>query len=81
MTVGDETQPAAPSTDGQALILYRLTQIERKLDSTMADHERRISQLEQGQIRITERLTIWQIGQGVYASVAALAAALVSRLR
>lgn len=81
MPTGDETIPAAPSSDGQALILYRLTQIERKLDNSLADHERRITLLEQGHIRITERMTVWQVGQGVYTSVAAIAAALVSRLR
>ncbi len=65
---------AAQSSDTR-LILQRLDQVERKIDSTLADHEARLRVLETKQTELSARMTNFQIIQGVYATIAGVVAA------
>lgn len=73
MPDGGDTLPGEHSTAGSnpmVLILYRLTQIERKLDESLKDHDMRLRKLEDSVLRISERLTAWQLVQGIFTAVA-----------
>jgi len=75
METGGDTLPGE-STQGNpyVLILYRLTQIERKLDKQLEDHDLRLRQLEAGFVRLSERMTVWQFVQGTFTAVASVVA-------
>lgn len=72
-----ETQPHFGEGSGMALVLYRLGRIESKLDEINADHERRIRELEEKTTRLSERLTIFQLGQAVFTAISSAIAAMV----
>ena len=87
-TEGESTRPGGVPTDGSGLnlILYRLDQIERKLDKQARDdgewkerYEARLSALELGHARINERLTLWNAVQTVYTTIAGIIAGLFGR--
>lgn len=65
---------AAQSADTR-LILQQLGQLERKVDSTLADHETRLRALETKHLQLEGRVTNYQIAQGVYSTVAGVLAA------
>lgn len=54
---GGETQLHTP-TGEMALVLYRLNQIEKKVDLVIDDHEIRLRKAEDGLARLQERMTI-----------------------
>lgn len=71
---GGETLLHTPQGD-MALVLYRLNQIEKKVDLVIDDHETRLRKAEDGIARLQERLTIVAAGlTGLNVVLAALAA-------
>lgn len=74
MDAGGEPGASSQRDNPMVLILYRLTQIERKLDEQIKDHEKRLRQLEDGMLRISERMTAWQFVQGTFTTVASVIA-------
>lgn len=73
---GGETQVHAPQGD-MALVLYRLNQIEKKVDLVIDDHETRLRKAEDGLARLQERMTIMA---AALASLSIIAAALAAWL-
>ena len=64
-----------PPMEGWAVVIYRLGQIETKLDRQISDEQRwrseydvRLRLLETDMARLSERMTIWQWGQAAYAT-------------
>jgi hypothetical protein len=76
---GSETIHHKPNGD-TAMILYRLDQIEKKIDQNNSDHEIRLRDLEDMTARLSERMTIWQLGQAAFTAVAAVLAAAYGKL-
>lgn len=73
----------AAQTSDARLILQRLDQMDKSIakefadiKADFADHETRIRALENKQTKLEGRMTNFQIGQGVYSTVAAMIAAL-----
>ena len=69
-----------------AIILQRLealTDITRvgldDLRRIMADHETRLRELETSATQLRERMTLWQMGQAAFTTIAASIAALLGR--
>ncbi len=87
--IGGDTQHHEPAGD-TAMILYRLSEISKKQDDAKADFkdfkddydeykkaiESRLRAVEDLQTRMSERLTIWNMGQAAFTTIAAAAAAL-----
>lgn len=90
-----ETQPKQPNSpaDGWTLVLYRLSEIERKLDRQLIDerewhrdYDKRLGELTDKQNatdiavgRLSERLAISQVFQAVFTTVAGVVAGLFGR--
>ena len=54
---GGETQVHSPVGD-MAMVLYRLREIEKKVDRVIDDHETRLRKAEDSVARLQERLTV-----------------------
>ena len=76
---GGDTQPHPPQGD-MALVLYRLNQIEKKVDLVIDDHETRLRKAEDGIARLQERLTIMAAGLAALNMVSAAVAAWLGSL-
>lgn len=76
---GGDTIHHTPNGD-TAMILYRLSQIEGKVDRALDDHEVRLRKVEDELARLSERLTLWQLGQAVFTTVVGAVAAAVAAL-
>lgn len=76
---GGETLTHAPQGD-MALVLYRLNQIEKKVDLVIDDHETRLRKAEDGIARLQERLTIVATALGALTLVASAVAAWLGSL-
>lgn len=72
------------------MIYYRLTQLEAAVQRGLADirtdsretkenHDERIRKLEEGMIRVGERMTLFAAAQAVFATVASTVAAFIRR--
>lgn len=79
-------QPEPGHDSTLTLILYRLAQIERKIDEQLDrleeqinDSKDRIQRLELSQAQLAERLTIWQWAQGTYTTLAGILASFFGR--
>lgn len=92
---GGETQPKQTNSpaDGWTLVLYRLSEIERKLDRQLTDerewrrdYDKRLAELTDKQNatdiavgRLSERLAISQVFQAIFTTVAGVVAGLFGR--
>lgn len=95
MSDSQETQPKQGNSpaDGWTLVLYRLSEIERKLDRQMTDerewrrdYDKRLAEMTDKQNatdiavgRLSERLAISQVFQAVFTTVAGVVAGLFGR--
>ena len=77
-TSDGETRIHQPNGD-TAMILYRLNEIDKKLDAMTSDHEERLRGLEDTTARLSERMTLWQFGQAGLTVIAATIAAMIGR--
>jgi len=74
------TSSTTESYDTQlALILFQLKSLTDAVEKQNEDHEARIRLLEGTVGRLSERLTIWQIGQSLWTTVASVIAAVVGK--
>ena len=64
-----------------SLLVERVSSLTTKVDKVVDDHETRLRDLETATTQFRERMTLWQIGQGVYATVASVVAAAIGRTR
>lgn len=92
---GGDTQPKQTNSpaDGWTLVLYRLSEIERKLDRQLIDerewrrdYDKRLAELTDKQNatdiavgRLSERLAISQVFQAIFTTVAGVVAGLFGR--
>ena len=94
---GGETQPKlsgqGQTGDGWTLVLYRLSEIERKLDRQIVDerekwreYDKRMEEMSARQTatdiavgRLSERLAISQVFQAIFTTVAGVVAGLFGR--
>ena len=76
---GGETVIHSPMGD-MAMVLYRLTQIEKKVDLVIDDHETRLRKAEDGIARLQERLTVVTAGLATLTLVASAIAAWLGTL-
>ena len=71
---GGETITHSPVGD-MAMVLYRLREIEKKVDRVIDDHERRLRIAEDSVARLQERLTITAYALGGLSLLASAIAA------
>lgn len=95
MSDSQETQPKQTNSpsDGWTLVLYRLSEIERKLDRQLVDerewrrdYDKRLEEMANKQNatdvavgRLSERLAISQVFQAIFTTVAGVVAGLFGR--
>ena len=71
---GGETLTHSPVGD-MAMVLYRLREIEKKVDRVIDDHERRLRLAEEAVARLQERLQVTAIALGGLSLLASAIAA------
>jgi len=77
----------ATDSDTQlAVIVQKLDSLSETMRSALddlrrlnADHETRLRDLETATTQLRERMTLWQLGQAAFATIAATVAAIVGR--
>jgi lipid II:glycine glycyltransferase (peptidoglycan interpeptide bridge formation enzyme) len=67
------------ANDQLTLLIYKIDELTREVRRINEDHEKRLREVEESVTRLSERMTIWQIGQAAYSSVVAAIAAVIGR--
>jgi hypothetical protein len=66
--------------DQLMLLVYKIDELTHEVRRINEDHEKRLREIEENVTRLSERLTIWQVGQAAYSSIAAVIAGFFGRM-
>lgn len=75
-----DTGGASAESVTLALIVQKLDALTVTVKDAVSDHERRLRELEEASARLQERMTLWQLAQAGYSTVAAAIAAAIGRM-